>query len=285
METLSHTSVLYQESLEALNIQPGKIYVDATMGGGGHTAGISQLGGTVIGFDQDAEAIERVKAIGIPNLTPVHANFREVQEKLAELGIERVDGILADLGVSSFHFDDADRGFSYQNEGPLDMRMGSGELTADEVVNTFEHMDLTDILRNYGEEQRAYRVAKFIIENRPVKTTTQLAEIVRRATGFREAGHPARKTFQALRIYVNDELGSLRDLLGSAEQILNPGGRVAIISFHSLEDRIVKHFMRESTTLEALTKRPIIPTEEEQNQNPRARSAKLRVAEKVGVSK
>jgi 16S rRNA (cytosine1402-N4)-methyltransferase len=149
------------------------------------------------------------------------------------------------------------------------------------VVNTYPEEDIADILYRYGEEPRSRRIARFIVENRPITTTTQLAEIIRRATGYREAGHPARKSFQALRIYVNDELGALEELLRGAEQVLKPGGRLVIISFHSLEDRLVKHFLRDSTRLKALTKKPIIPSESEQRANPRARSAKLRVAERV----
>ncbi len=280
---LSHTAVLFEEALEGLDIRPGGVYVDATLGGAGHTAGIVERGGKVIGFDQDPEAIERVEALNLPNLTLVQANFRELQAKLKDLGISQVDGILADLGVSSFHFDDAERGFSYKYEGPLDMRMGQGELTAADVVNTFELVEISDILRTLGEEPRSYRIAKAIVEARPINSTVRLAEIIRKATGFREAGHPARKTFQALRIYVNDELGALKELLQSAEVVLKPAGRLVVISFHSLEDRLVKHFIRDSKRLESLSKKPIIPSVVEQTQNPRARSAKMRVAARVEV--
>jgi 16S rRNA (cytosine1402-N4)-methyltransferase len=279
---VSHTPVLYQEALDWLAIRPGGVYVDATLGGAGHTQGILERGGRVIAFDQDPQAIARARALGLPNLTLVEANFSELLPQLERLGITQVDGILADLGVSSFHFDDPGRGFSYQHEGPLDMRMGAGDLTAAEVVNTFEEEEIADILFRYGEEPRARRIARFIVENRPITTTTQLAEVIRRATGFREAGHPARKSFQALRIYVNDELGALRKLLQSVEQALKPGGRLVIISFHSLEDRLVKHFLRESSVLRPLTKKPVVPSEAEQRENPRARSAKMRVAEHDG---
>ncbi len=278
---MSHTSVLYHEALDWLAVRPGGVYVDATLGGAGHTRGILQQGGQVIAFDQDPEAIARARALGLPHLTLVEANFRELLPELKKRGILQVDGILADLGVSSFHFDDARRGFSYQQEGPLDMRMGKGSLTADEVVNTYPEEEIADILYRYGEEPRSRRIARFIVENRPITTTTQLAEVIRRATGYREAGHPARKSFQALRIYVNDELGALRQLLQSAEVVLKPGGRLVVISFHSLEDRLVKHYLRASTYLKALTKRPVVPSESEQRENPRARSAKLRVAERV----
>jgi 16S rRNA (cytosine1402-N4)-methyltransferase len=278
---VSHTSVLYHESLEWLAVRPGGLYVDATLGGAGHTRGILERGGKVIAFDQDPEAIARAKALGLPNLTLVEANFSELLTQLHQRDIHQVDGILADLGVSSFHFDDARRGFSYQLEGPLDMRMGSGDLTAALVVNTYGEEEIADILFKYGEEPRSRRIARFIVENRPFSTTTQLAEVIRRATGFREAGHPARKSFQALRIYVNDELGALRKLLQSAEQALKPGGRLVIISFHSLEDRLVKHFLRDSRRLMSLSKKPIVPSETEQRQNPRARSAKMRVAQRI----
>jgi len=278
---MSHTSVLYQEALDWLAIRPEGLYVDTTLGGAGHTRGILERGGKVIAFDQDPQAIARASALGLPNLTLIQANFSELLPQLHQLGIAQVDGILADLGVSSFHFDDAERGFSYLLEGPLDMRMGSGDLTAAEVVNTFEQEEIADILYKYGEEQRSRRIARFIVENRPITTTTQLSEVIRRATGFREAGHPARKSFQALRIYINDELGVLKQLLHSAEQVLKPGGRLVVISFHSLEDRLVKHFLRDSSYLQSLTKKPIVPSEAEQRENPRARSAKMRVAQKL----
>lgn len=286
---LSHISVLYDEALNYLNVKPGGLYVDATLGGGGHTQGILQRGGRVVGFDQDPAAIERARNLLLPSLslgqlTLVEANFRDLQPKLHALGIERVDGVLADLGVSSFHFDDPERGFSYRLEGPLDMRMGKEGQTAAEVVNELEVEELARILRELGEEPKAWRIARFIEEARerkPIETTTELAEIVRRATGFRGAGHPARKTFQALRIYVNDELGALRELLEAAVNVLAPQGRLVVISFHSLEDRIVKHFLKNEPRLRVLTKKPLEPGEEEARENPRARSAKLRAAERL----
>lgn len=279
---MSHIPVLYQEALHSLAIRPGGVYVDATLGGAGHTRGILERGGLVVAFDQDPQAIARAQALGLPNLTLIQANFRELVAELSKRNISQIDGLLADLGVSSFHFDDASRGFSYQHEGPLDMRMGPGQLTADEVVNSYPEETLAEILFRYGEEPRARRIARFIVEHRPIHSTTQLAYVIRRATGFRQAGHPARKSFQALRIYVNDELGALEQLLRGAETVLKPGGRLVIISFHSLEDRLVKHFLRESSVLQPLTKKPILPTESEQRENPRARSAKMRVAERDG---
>lgn len=278
----SHTPVLFEEALKWLDVRPGGLYVDATLGGAGHTRGILERGGEVIAFDQDPQAIARAQALKLPGLRLVQANFRHLTAELSRLGIALVDGILADLGVSSYHFDDPARGFSYRHEGPLDMRMGEGELTAGEVVNTFDLEELTHILHTYGEEKQAYRIARHIVASRPISTTTQLAEVVRKATGFREAGHPARRTFQALRIYVNDELGALRELLEGATEVLRPGGRLVVISFHSLEDRLVKHFLRENPRLSVLTKKPVVPSQEEMESNPRARSAKLRAAELKG---
>ncbi|RIH86431.1 Ribosomal RNA small subunit methyltransferase H [Meiothermus luteus] len=279
---MQHTPVLYQEALDWLGVRPGGLYVDATLGGAGHTRGILAQGGRVVAFDQDPQAIARARALDLPNLTLVEANFRHLESELGRLGIHQVDGILADLGVSSFHLDDPSRGFSYQKEGPLDMRMGQGGRTAGQVVNTYSEEEIARILQEYGEEPRARRIARFIVQNRPIHTTTHLAEVIRRATGYRSAGHPARRSFQALRIYVNDELGALEALLGAAERVLGPSGRLVVISFHSLEDRLVKRFLRKSLVLVPLSKKPILPSEEEKRLNPRARSAKMRVAERKG---
>ncbi|KGQ21681.2 16S rRNA (cytosine(1402)-N(4))-methyltransferase RsmH [Thermus filiformis] len=278
----THIPVLFEEALEYLAIRPGGLYVDATLGGAGHARGILSRGGRVIGLDQDPEAVERAQSLGLEGLTVVQSNFRHLEQVLDELGVERVEGVLADLGLSSFHLDDPRRGFSYAQEGPLDMRMGEEGPTAEEVVNTQDLEELYRILKEYGEEPRAFAIARAIVEARrkkPIRTTTELAEIVRKAVGFRKAGHPARKTFQALRIYVNDELSALQDLLRAAQNRLAPGGRLVVISFHSLEDRIVKRFLKESG-LRVLTKKPVVPKEEEVRANPRARSAKLRAAEK-----
>ncbi len=280
MEIVKHIPVLYEEALDLLAVRPGGLYVDATLGGAGHARGILERGGRVIGLDQDPEAIAR--APKLPGLTVVESNFRHLKRVLEDLGVEQVDGVLADLGVSSFHLEDPKRGFSYAKEGPLDMRMGKEGPTAKEVVNRLSLEELYRILRDYGEEPRAYRIAQAIVEARakaPIETTAELSEIVRKAVGFRQAGHPARKTFQALRIYVNDELGALEDFLNQAAAVLAPGGRLVVIAFHSLEDRLVKRFLRESG-LKVLTKKPITPKAEEVAQNPRARSAKLRAAEK-----
>lgn len=279
---IQHIPVLYREALDLLKVEPGKVYVDATLGGAGHTRGILERGGLVIGLDQDREAVERAQALGLTGLRVFHANFRHLEEVLTQAGVAEVAGILADLGVSSYHLEDPRRGFSYQKEGPLNMRMGEGGPTAQEVVNRLPLEELYRVLRDLGEEKQAWRIAKAIVaarEKRPIRTTTELAEIVRGAVGFRKAGHPARKTFQALRMYVNDELGALADFLTQAEQALAPGGRLVIITFHSLEDRLVKHFLKESG-LKVLTKKPVTPSPEEVAQNPRARSAKLRAGEK-----
>ncbi|WP_105318019.1 16S rRNA (cytosine(1402)-N(4))-methyltransferase RsmH [Thermus tenuipuniceus] len=277
-----HIPVLYQEVLHLLQVRPGQVYVDATLGGAGHTKGILEQGGLVIGLDQDPEAVARARALGLPGLRVFQRNFRHLKEVLQEAGVSQVAGILADLGVSSFHLEDPKRGFSYQREGPLDMRMGEEGPTAYEVVNTLPLEDLRRILRDLGEEKQAHRIAKAIVEKRqkaPIRTTLELAEVVRQAVGFRKAGHPARKTFQAIRMYVNDELGALEEFLRQAEEVLAPGGRLLVITFHSLEDRVVKRFLKESG-LKVLTKKPITPSPEEVAKNPRSRSAKLRAAEK-----
>lgn len=280
-----HIPVLYGEALDLLKVRPGEVYVDATLGGAGHARGILERGGLVLGLDQDPEAVARAQALNLPGLRVFQANFRHLKGVLEAAGVRQVAGILADLGVSSFHLDDPRRGFSYQKEGPLDMRMGGEGPTAEEAVNRLPLEELYRILRDLGEEKQAYRIAKAIVEARrkaPIRTTTQLAEIVRQAVGFRKAGHPARKTFQALRMYVNDELAALGEFLAQAEEALAPGGRLVVITFHSLEDRMVKRFLRESG-LKVLTKKPLVPSPKEVEQNPRARSAKLRAAEKEGA--
>lgn len=286
MEAITqHVPVLYQEVLDLLAVQPGQVYVDATLGGAGHTRGILERGGLVLGLDQDPEAVARAQALDLPGLKVFQRNFRHLKAVLEEAGVDKVAGILADLGVSSFHLDDPQRGFSYQREGPLDMRMGKEGPTAQEVVNSLPLEELYRMLRDLGEEKQAYRIAKAIVEARrkaPIRTTAELAEIVRQAVGFRKAGHPARKTFQALRMYVNDELGALAEFLEQAKEALAPGGRLVVITFHSLEDRLVKRFLKESG-LKVLTKKPITPTPEEVARNPRARSAKLRAGEKEGA--
>lgn len=286
-ETLSHVPVLAAEVLEMLQPAPGKVFVDGTLGGAGHTGLLLAAGATVYGIDQDPYALNRARAANPHGLTVLEGNYRDMASLLSAVGVTQVDGILLDIGVSSFQLDDTARGFSYHTEAPLDMRMSqSGESAAD-VVNEYDAEELASIIYEYGEDRLSRRIARAIIaarEQAPIETTVQLADIVKRAyPGFSKGIHPARRTFQALRIHVNDELGALRDGLAAAETLLTPGGRLAVISFHSLEDRIVKRFLLGSETLEPLTKRPVIATEEEQATNPRARSAKLRGAQRVGA--
>lgn len=281
---LSHVPVLAAEVLEALAPAPGKVFVDGTLGGAGHTRLLLERGATIYGIDQDPYALERAQAAGLPNLHVLEGNYRDMAELLAGAGVSQVEGILLDIGVSSFQLDDTARGFSYHTDAPLDMRMSqSGESAAD-VVNDLDEADLAALIYEYGEERHSRRIARYIVQQRekaPIETTVQLAELIKRAyPGFSKGIHPARRTFQALRIYVNDELGALRDGLKAAEGLLAPGGRLAVISFHSLEDRIVKRFLLGSEVLTPLTKRPLVASETEQAENPRARSAKLRVAER-----
>ncbi|MDV6373731.1 16S rRNA (cytosine(1402)-N(4))-methyltransferase RsmH [Deinococcus arenicola] len=285
-ETLSHVPVLSAEVLAALEPAPGKILVDGTLGGAGHTRLLLAAGATVYGIDQDPFALARAREAGLDGLHLLEGNYRDMQTLLAGAGVNAVDGILLDIGVSSFQLDDGGRGFSYHTEAPLDMRMSqSGESAAD-VVNTYPEEDIASIIYEFGEDRLSRRIARGIVyarEKAPIETTVELADIIKRAyPGFSKGIHPARRTFQALRIYVNDELGALRDGLTAAEGLLKPGGRLAVISFHSLEDRIVKRFLLGSSSLRPLTKRPEIASEVEQESNPRARSAKLRSAEKLG---
>ena len=306
-----HVSVLLNECIENLNIRPDGIYLDGTLGMGGHSCEIaSRLStGRLVCIDRDETAIERAGRRLAPfgdRVTPVHGNFSDAAAILDSLGIEGVDGMLFDLGVSSPQLDEAERGFSYMADAPLDMRMDqSGGLTAWEVVNTWEEARLNRILWDYGEERYARRITGAILKRRgekPIATTLELAEIIRSAmpaAALREKQHPAKRTFQAIRIAVNDELGAIASMLETAPDKLKPGGRLCVISFHSLEDRIVKSGIqarehgctcpREAPvctcgfvqTLRSVSRKPILPTEEEIARNPRARSAKLRVAERV----
>ena len=306
-----HISVLLPECIEALNIRPDGIYVDGTLGMGGHSAAIAEklTTGLLIGIDRDETAIqragERLKPFG-ERVKLVHGNFRNTAAILDSLGIAGVDGMLFDLGVSSPQLDEADRGFSYMHDAPLDMRMDATEaLSAWSVVNDWPEEQLKRIFYDYGEERYAPRIASAIVRaraERPIASTLELVEIIRGAMpaqALREKQHPAKRTFQAIRIAVNDELEAVRTLLETAPDKLNPGGRLAVISFHSLEDRIVKLGIRAREdgctcprdfpvctcgfvqTLKSVTRKPIIPSQEELEANPRARSAKLRVAERV----
>ncbi len=307
-----HTSVLLEEAVDSLHVRPDGIYVDGTLGGGGHSYEIAKRlskGGRLIGIDQDAAAIEAAaKRLGeFGNIiTIIRANYAQMGEKLRELGISSVDGILLDLGVSSYQLDDAERGFTYrEDDAPLDMRMDQrGELTAREVVNTWPASELTRILREYGEEKFAVRIAQKIDQRRklkPIETTGELTQIVKAAipAKARAAGrHPARRTFQAIRIEVNGELTVLEKSMKEMISLLNPGGRISIITFHSLEDRIVKEAFRTAekpcicppefpvcvcgrkSQGRVITRKPVLPSEEETERNPRSKSAKLRVFEK-----
>ena len=310
----NHKAVLLDECIKYLNIRPDGIYVDGTLGGAGHSSEIyRRLGrhGRLIGIDQDDFALEiskdRLQASG--GQAELHfekGNFRNIRNICLGMGISSVDGILLDLGVSSHQLDEAERGFSYQKDAPLDMRMDrSAELDAVAIVNEYDEKSISAIIRDYGEEKWAARIAAFIIKARNesrVETTGRLVEIIKAAipsSARREGPHPAKRTFQALRIAVNDELGALRQAVGETVSILKPGGRLCIITFHSLEDRIVKNEFQtrekpcicpgdfpvcvcgRKPELKVITRKPVIPSEEEQQENPRSRSAKLRVAERV----
>ena len=311
MEQPRHVSVLLAECIENLNIRSDGIYVDGTLGLGGHSYEIASRlrEGRLIGIDRDPSAIERAGKRLEPfrdRITLVHGNFGDVAQILDELGIAGVDGMLFDLGVSSPQLDEAERGFSYMLEAPLDMRMDStAALSAYEVVNTWSEERLNRILWDYGEERYARRITAAILaarEKAPIQSTAELVEIIKGAmpaAALREKQHPAKRSFQAIRIAVNDELGEVERMMETAPDKLNPGGRLCVISFHSLEDRIVKTGIarrengctcpREAPictcgfvrTLRSVSRKPILPSEEEIERNPRSRSAKLRVAERV----
>lgn len=286
-----HTPVMPSEVLAALDPQPGSVLVDGTMGGGGHTRLLAERvrpGGSVIALDRDAGAVDEADrwAPGLP-LVIAHANYADLPEVLAELEIPRVDGVLLDLGLSSDQLDDDDRGFSFHSEGPLDLRFDvtEGE-PAWRLLDRLSAEHLADLIYEHGEERYSRRIARKVVERRrekPIRTARDLSEIVRRATPRTDDPriHPATRTFQALRIAVNDELVSLDTALRRLPDALHPGGKLVIISFHSLEDRRVKQAMRNDERLEVLTKRPLVPTESEIDANPRARSAKLRVAQRI----
>ena len=311
MSEFHHVSVLLQECLEGLNIRPEGIYVDGTLGGAGHSSRIAQrlTTGRLIGIDRDPVALaaagERLKPWK-DRVTLVHSNFCEIKQVLSDLQIPGVDGILLDFGVSSPQLDDGQRGFSYMADAPLDMRMnGEDALTAREVVNTWPQEELKRILYTYGEERYAPQIAAAICRRReeaPIETTLELVDIIRSAmpaAALREKQHPAKRSFQAIRIAVNDELGSVEKVMADAIPLLNPGGRLAVITFHSLEDRIVKNAMAEAAKgctcppnfpvcvcgkkpqVKLISRKPIVSGAAELAENPRARSAKLRVCEKL----
>ena len=299
-----HVPVLLKEAIDFLAVRRGGTYIDATVGLGGHSYEIAKrLGapGHLIGLDKDPAALEIARRVvgrqssvvgqneqlDWPTIELRHGSFADLANDERLTTNDRVDGILADLGVSSLQLADPARGFSFQAEGPLDMRMNpQAELTAEQVVNHFGERELADVIYEFGEERRSRRIARAIVRSRPIRSTAQLAEVVSAATRpmKSERIHPATRTFQALRIFVNRELDDLRALLEAAPQLLKPGGRLVIISFHSLEDRIVKDAFREGVKqgdYRLLTKKPVTASAEEIDRNPRARSAKLRAAEKV----
>ena len=309
----NHYSVLLNETIENLNIKPDGIYVDGTLGGGGHAYQVaSRLSekGRLIGIDQDADAIaaagERLKEFG-DKITIIRSNYANMKEELHAIGIEHVDGIVLDLGVSSFQLDTPERGFTYRDaDAPLDMRMDDRQsLTARDIVNDYSEMDLYRIIRDYGEDKFAKNIAKHIVAARqvkPITTTGELTEIIRESIPMKmqvKSGHPAKRTFQAIRIELNRELDVLRDSLDGMIDILDDGGRLCIITFHSLEDRIVKTIFRKNENPctcpsdfpvcvcgkkskgKVITRKPILPGETEMEENPRSKSAKLRIFERV----
>ena len=311
MSEFYHVSVLLDECIQALNIKPDGIYVDGTLGGAGHSSQIAArlTTGRLIGIDRDPKALKAASERLAPyadRVTLVHSNFSQLDEVLDSLGIEGVDGILLDLGVSSPQLDEAERGFSYMADAPLDMRMNSEDsLSAFEVVNTWPKEELRRILYEYGEERYAPQIAAAIDRRRaekPIETTLELVDVIRSAmppAALREKQHPAKRSFQAIRIAVNDELGAVGRVLEVAVPKLNRGGRLAIITFHSLEDRLVKNGMASNAKgctcppsfpvcvcgnkpkVKLISKKPIVSGEAELERNPRARSAKLRVCEKL----
>jgi 16S rRNA (cytosine1402-N4)-methyltransferase len=307
-----HITVLHQEAVDGLAIKPGGIYVDCTLGGAGHSSLIASRlteGGRLISIDQDDYALASAKERLAPymeHVTLVKSNFRRIKQVLEDLGLSRVDGVLFDLGVSSPQLDEADRGFSYNADAPLDMRMDRTQsLTAHEVINEWPEEKLASIIFEYGEEKFARRIAREIAlerKSRPIETTGEFVEIIKRgipAAARRTGPHPAKRTFQAIRIAVNDELNAFKEALQASIELLAPGGRTSVITFHSLEDRICKQTYQEYSkgcvcppdfpqcvcgnkpVVKVITRKPIVPSEAELNENRRARSAKLRIAEKL----
>lgn len=308
-----HKSVLLKESIEGLNIKPDGIYVDCTLGGGGHSSEIIKKlseKGSLIGIDQDIDAInaakKKLESLNFKNIYYVNENYRYISQIISRLGIESVDGIIMDLGVSSYQLDEKDRGFSYMHDAPLDMRMDKeGALTAFDIVNKYSENELFRVIKEYGEEKFARRISRNIVsarEIKPIGTTLELVDIIKKsipAKFRREGPHPAKRTFQAIRIEVNNELNVLDDTLKDAVDVLKKGGRIAVITFQSLEDRIVKNNFKKlenpctcpkdfpvcvcgkKPVVRIVNRKPIEPSLEELEGNPRSRSAKLRVAEKL----
>ncbi|MDU4045961.1 16S rRNA (cytosine(1402)-N(4))-methyltransferase RsmH [Peptoniphilus gorbachii] len=309
----SHKSVLLKETIEGLNVRKGKIYLDGTLGGTGHSYEIlKKLDGTglLIGIDQDEEALKaaREKLSDFKNVEFFNLNYIDFEKALDELGIDKIDGVLLDIGVSSYQFDNPERGFSYRFDAPLDMRMDKNlKISAKEIVNTYSESEITQIIKDFGEEKWASRISKFIVEerkNKSIDTTFDLVEIIKNAipaSARRNGPHPAKRTFQALRIEVNKELDVLKNSIDKFVKRLNPGGRIAIITFHSLEDRIVKNSFKylekdcicpptspictcdKKREIKIITRKPITASEDELKENNRSHSAKLRIAEKLEV--
>ncbi|WP_434630538.1 16S rRNA (cytosine(1402)-N(4))-methyltransferase RsmH [Thermoanaerobacterium thermosaccharolyticum] len=304
-----HESVLLNETIEYLKVKPDGVYVDGTLGGGGHSYEILRRlpKGRLIAIDRDMDALHAasMRLKDFNNVTYVHDNYKNIKNILKNIDIERIDGAILDLGVSSYQLDEVKRGFSYMHDAPLDMRMDKeSALTAEHVVNNYSEDDIAKILFDYGEEKWAKRIAKFIVEERKkrsIKTTFQLVDIIKKAVPAskrRTGPHPAKRTFQAIRIEVNDELKGLDSAIDDFIDVMNPNGRIAIITFHSLEDRIVKNMYKKlenpctcpknlpctcgkKPVIKIITKKPVTPNKEELKTNPRSRSAKLRVAEKL----
>jgi len=303
----NHVTVLLGETVDSINVKNGGIYADFTLGGGGHTSLILEKGGTVIGIDRDITAIRNAQhRFKGKNFTAVHENFSNIKDIAKRLGIEKFDGIIADLGVSSPQLDDAKRGFSYMQDAPLDMRMDERDsLSAKDVVNTYSPEDLLRIISSYGEERWASRIVSFIVQAREkasIETTFELVDIIKAAiplSARKDGPHPAKRTFQAIRIEVNGELKILEQAVRDGVELLKKGGRMGVITFHSLEDRIIKNTFaslekgctcpkdfpvcvcNNVSTVKNVSRKPILPTDTEVTENPRARSSKLRVVEKI----
>ena len=303
-----HVPVLLDEVIAGLDPKTGETHVDGTFGAGGYTRAILRLGAHVIAFDRDPDAIANGRPFEVENdgaLTLIHDRFSRLAEALGERGVDQVDGVTLDIGVSSMQLDQAERGFSFQADGPLDMRMDQTGMSAADFVNEADEAEIADVLHELGEEPRARRVARAIVAARPITRTSELAEVVRRALGHRphDKKDPSTRTFQAIRIHLNAELDELEQGLAAAERVLRPGGRLAVVSFHSIEDRIVKRFLRERSgatpagsrhlpdmraggprpSFEAVAK-PVRAGEDELARNPRSRSATLRVARRTEAS-
>lgn len=307
----SHQPVLFTECMNGLSLRPDGVYIDGTAGGGGHSSGIASAlsSGHLYAFDRDSEALAAAKkklSSYEANVTLLHREFSQMEQAMAEQGVTAVDGILLDIGVSSYQLDNPERGFTYMAEAPLDMRMRREQaFSAYDIVNTYSEKEIEDILFTYGEERWARRIAQFIVaarEKKPLETTFELNEIIRRAVPAKaraDGSHPSKRTFQALRIVVNNELGELSEALEAGCRLLRPGGRFCVITFHSLEDRIVKRFFAQKEKgcvcppelpvcvcgrkpeLKLIGRKPVEASERELNENPRSHSAKLRVAEKL----